>query len=317
MRPSVALVGALLLMAIPARAEFPDRPIRVIVPQAAGGASDLIARLLGEGAAPALGQPIIVENRTGANGITGMDAVAKSDKDGYTLGLCAVGSCATNPLFNASPYDVKRDLQPVFWAASLSNVLVVKDDGKIKSFDDFVQLARSKQLTYGSSGIGSAHHLGSELLAKALGVNFLQVPYRGGAPAMTGLLAGDVDFMIENISTVVGSIQPGQLRGLAVTSNGRSPRLPDIPTFPELGHDSVVIEPWFGFVVPTGTPEAVVKKLNGALDEALRSSKVSARFKDLDLRPEGGNVVRFGDHITSEIEKWRLLVMSRGIGAAK
>jgi len=309
-----AAVIALSLSAAPALAlDYPVRPIRLIVPTAPGGASDLISRLLGDEASRILGQPIVIENRPGANGNVGMDAVAKSEKDGYTLGNCAIGVCSVNSLFYKMPFDVKRDLAPVFWATSLTNMLVVKNDGKIRTLDDFIRLAKSRELNYGSSGLGSAHHMSSELLGRELGVKFQHVAYRGAAPALTAVMAGEIDFMIENVSSVVAYLESGQLTGLGVTSATRSAMAPAIPTFAEQGYRGVIVEPWFGFVVAAETPAEIVARLNQAFNQALQAPAIQARFRQLGLNPEGGSPQRFGEHIEAEQAKWKATVEAVGI----
>lgn len=307
---------ALYLSAAPALAlDYPVRPIRLIVPTAPGGASDLISRLLGDEAARILGQPVVIENRPGANGNVGMDAVAKSEKDGYTLGNCAIGVCSVNSLFYKMPFDVKRGLAPVFWATSLTNMLVVKNDGRIKTLDDFIKLAKSRELNYGSSGLGSAHHMSSELLGKELGVRFQHVAYRGAAPALTAVMAGEIDFMIENVSSVAAYLESGQLTGLGVTSTKRSAMAPAIPTFAEQGYQGVIVEPWFGFVVAAGTPAEIVARLNQAFNQAIQAPAIQARFGQLGLNPEGGSPERFRAHFEAEQAKWKATVEAAGITA--
>ena len=308
------LIALMCLAFAPAfAADYPNHPIRLIVPTAPGGGSDLISRLLAEEAGKTLGQPIIVENRPGANGNVGMNEVAKGEKDGYTLGNCAIGVCSVNQLFYDMPFDFKRELKPVFWATSLTNMLVVKNDGKIKTLDDFIALAKSRELNYSSSGIGSAHHMSAELLGKELGIKFQHVTYRGAAPALTAVIAGEVDFMIENVPSVISYLEGGQLTGLGVTSNKRSPMAAKIATFPEQGYKGVIVEPWFGFVVAAGTPPDVVTKLNQAFNQAIQTQKIKDRFRDMDLTIEGGSPERFGEHIDSEVAKWKSIVAAAGI----
>ena len=308
------VIALACLVVAPALAQdYPTRPIRLIVPTAPGGSSDLVSRLLAEEAGKILGQPIVIENRAGANGNVGMDSVAKSEKDGYTLGNCAIGVCSVNSLFYKMPFDFERELTPVFWTTSLTNMLVVKNDGKIRTLDDFIRLAKSRELNYGSSGLGSAHHMSSELLSKELGIKFQHVSYRGAAPALTAVIAGEIDFMIENVSSVVGYLESGQLTGLGVTSLKRSAMAPTIPTFAEQGYKGVIVEPWFGFVAAAGTPPEIVTKLNQAFNQALQAQKIRDRFRDMDLTPEGGSPERFGAHIRAEQAKWKSTVSAAGI----
>lgn len=311
----VSAVAACCLVAISARAEFPDRPIRIIVPTAPGGSSDIVTRIIAEAATPFLGQRVVVESRPGGNGNVGMDAVAKSAPDGYTLGNCAIGTCTVNPFLYRMPYDIRTEIQPVFWAVSLTNALAVNARLPVRNVEEFIALARTRTLFYGSSGIGSLHHMSAELLGPQLGVRFEHVPYRGAGPAMQDLMGGRIDFMIENISTVVGPARDGAIRPLAVTGPTRSEAAPDLPSFTELGYRDMVVLAWFGFVGPAHMPPAVVATLNSAFNRALQTELVQTRFREMSLVAEGGSPERFQQHIDSELARWERIVRERGIRA--
>ena len=308
------LVALLLALAAPpALAAYPERPIRIIVPTAPGGGSDIITRLLTNAARPLIGQPFVIENKPGANGNVGMDVVAKAAPDGYTLGHCAIGVCSANRALYAMPFDIQHDLAPVFWAASVMNMLGVNAALPARDLREFIALARQRELSYGSTGVGSAHHLSAALLGGVFGVKFLHVAYRGANPALQDLLAGRVDFMIENVSTLVEHVRAGRLRGLAVTGTARSPIAPDLPTLGELGYPDVTLLAWFGFATTAGTPPEVVETLNRLFARALAAPEVQARFAELGVIPEGGPPARFGAHIAAEIAKWQDVVTRNGI----
>jgi tripartite-type tricarboxylate transporter receptor subunit TctC len=291
----IRIVSALAwcLMALPALAQFPERPIRIIVPTAPGGSSDIVTRIIAEAATPFLGQRIVVESRPGGNGNVGMDLVAKSPPDGYTLGNCAIGTCTVNLYLYRMPYDIRTDIQPVFWATSLTNALAVNANLPVRNVEEFIALARTRTLFYGSSG----------------------VPYRGAGPAMQDLMGGRMDFMIENISTVLGPARQGAIRPLAVTGPTRSDAAPDLPTFTELGYRDMVVLAWFGFVGPANMPPEVVTTLNTAFNRALQTELVQTRFREMSLVPEGGSPERFQQHINGELARWERIVRERGIKA--
>lgn len=307
------LAAALLALApcFSASAQLPDRPIRVIVPFPPGGASDIVARLVADTANRTLTHKIVVENRSGANGNIGMEAVAKAAPDGTTLGQCTIGNCAINAaIYARMPYDIATDLTPVFWSASVMNMLVVRNDLPITTVAEFLSYARANpgRLSYGSSGFGSSNHLAPEMLKGMFGLDILHVPFRGGAPAMQALMGGQVDFMLENVPTLVAAMRDGRFRGVAVSGAARDPAVPNLPTFVESGLAGFVVEPWFGFMAPRGTPAPIVAALNRVFNEALADPTVRARLADLGAKPEGGPPERFVAHVQSELAKWQRVV---------
>ncbi|HTN61137.1 MAG TPA: tripartite tricarboxylate transporter substrate binding protein [Devosia sp.] len=310
-------IVAILLLMMPsmAFAQFPDHQLKIIVPYSPGGVADIVARLYAQYVGEELGQSIIVENQAGANGNIGVNAVLKSAPDGYTLALCAVGSCASNASLYDMPYDVRTDIQPIFWAASTMNMLTVRGGLPVHSVAEFIDLAKKQELLYGSSGVGSAHHLSSELLGNAFGVKFVHVPFGGAAPAVQELVAGRIDFMVENVATLVEHNKAGTVRGLAVTGAIRNEVVPDVPTLVELGYPDLVIQAFHGFVGPKGMPPEVVARLNEAFNIAFKRPEMQERYKALGLIPEGGSVERFAEHLHSETEMWAKVVEEAGIKA--
>jgi len=312
MRRAVMAICA-LLVTLPAMAQEwqPDRPVRIIVPFPPGGATDLIARILAERASRDLPHRWVVENRSGANGNIGMAAAAQSTPDGYTLGGCTIGNCAINAaIYARMPFDIERDLVPVFWSASVMNALVVRPDHPARDFQQFVAWAKREgnRVNFSSSGFGASNHLLGEFLNGRLGLTMTHVPFRGGAPGMQAVIAGDTQLFFENTPTVIGSVRGGQLRALAVSGRNRDAALPDVPTLEESGMSDAVIEPWFGYMAPRGTPPAVVARLNQLFNMALADEAVQARMRDLGARPEGGPPERFVQHVQSEIARWREVV---------
>lgn len=323
-RLAVALLAALAAVpawlglaggfaALPARAQdwVPDRPVRIILPFPPGGATDLIARIFAERASRDLPHKWVVENRSGANGNIGMAAAAQSAPDGYTLGACTIGNCAINPsIYARMPFDIERDVVPVFWSGSVMNALVVRADHPARDFRQFVDWARREgnRVNFSSSGFGASNHLLGEFMNGRLGLQMQHVPFRGGAPAMQAVMQGATQMFFENTPTLIGAIRAGQLRALAVSGRERDPALPEVPTLEESGMAESVIEPWFGYMAPRGTPPHIVARLNALLNEANDDPEVQRRLRDLGARPEGGPPERFAQHVRSEVARWRQVV---------
>lgn len=309
----IAVALTVVLFALPASAQgwVPERPVRIILPFPPGGATDLIARIFADRISRSSPHPWVVENRSGANGNIGMEAASRSAPDGYTLGACTIGNCAINPaIYARMPYDIERDLMPVFWSGSVMNVVAVHPSVPATTLQEFIAWARANpgRVNYGSSGFGSSNHLTPELLNGRLGTAMVHVPFRGGAPALQALLANQVQVMIENIPTKIQAIRAGQIRAIAVTGAERDPSLPDTPTFAEAGVPGIVVEPWFGYMAPRGTPVAVITGLNRLLNEANADPELQRRLRDLGVRPEGGSAERFADHVRAELTRWRGVV---------
>jgi len=312
------ILALFCVLALPAAAQdwVPDRPVRIIVPFPPGGATDLIARLFAEAASRDLPHRWVVENRSGANGNIGMAAAAQSAPDGYTLGACTIGNCAINAsIYARMPYDIERDLVPVFWSGSVMNVLVLRPDHPARDWPQFLAWARQQgsAVNYSSSGFGSSNHLLPELLNARLGLQLTHVPFRGGAPGMQAVIQGATQMKFENVPTLIGAIQGGQLRPIVVSGRGRDAALPDIPTLTEMGVQNAVVEPWFGYMAPRGTPAPVVAGLNRLLDRANADPAVQQRLRALGARPEGGPPERFAAHVRAEIALWRSVVEANRI----
>jgi tripartite-type tricarboxylate transporter receptor subunit TctC len=296
--------------------DYPVRPIRLIVAFTAGGTTDFMARLLADKLKGALGQPVIVENRAGANGAIAADFVAKAEPDGYTLFFTTVGAVAINPgLRNDLPYDPLKDFAPVGMAAFNSTMLVVNAAMKVDSAQELAALAKAKPgiVTIGVTGIGAVSHLGLELFSAAAGIKLTIVPYRGASQAITDILGGSLDGLMGDVPTVLTQIQAGKLKALAATSTKRSDIFPDVPTFVEQGFAGTVADQWAGMLAPARTPQAVIAKLNGALVAALDDPDVRAKLKQSGVTPSPGSPAEFGRYLKDEIARYGQLIREKGI----
>jgi tripartite-type tricarboxylate transporter receptor subunit TctC len=313
-----ALGGAAppLLRAGPSRAQsWPDRPIRLVVPFPPGGVADLLARSLAPHLQALLGQPIVVENRAGAGGNVGADAVAKSPPDGNTLLLSSTGPLAINAaLYGQMPFDPATAFAPVALALVAPMVLVVRADRPWRGLGDVLEAARAApgRLSGGSAGNGSTPHLALELLKSMARVDITHVPYRGVAPATTALLGGDIQMMFDTVPQAMPQIRGGALRPLAVTTARRVAALPEVPTVAEAGVAGYESSSWFGVVAPAGTPAAVVARLADAVAAALRQPEVVARFAEQGGELEGMGPEAFAAFIRAEREKWTAVVQASG-----
>lgn len=309
--------AALLAWAGPAgAADLPDRPVRIIVPFAPGGSSDIVARVLAEAAAPHLPRGAVVENRAGAGGNIGMVEAARGAADGTTLIQCAFGPCGANPALYANPgYDLLNDFAPVILTGAVRNVMTVRLDLPARNVQEFIALARTTPLTFASSGVGASNHLGPELLRSITGIEMTHVPYRGSGPAITDLVAGRVDVFFDNLPSILPHIRGGTVRALAAVSETRIPELPDVPTFAEQGVQGMAIDSWFGFMTPARTPPAAIAALNAAFARALQDPAVRARMADLGATPLGGTPEQMGTHVRAEAARWAEVVRKQGIRA--
>ncbi|MFN4900457.1 MAG: Bug family tripartite tricarboxylate transporter substrate binding protein [Betaproteobacteria bacterium] len=318
-----ALMGCVTLgltaYTAPANAQaFPNKPVRLIVPFVAGGATDIVARLVAQKLSAAWGQPVVVENRGGAGGNIGADAVAKSPADGYTI-LVTSGSIVTvNPhMYAKMPFDAKKDLAPITNLASGPQVLVVHPAVPAKNVKELVALAKSKpgQLNFGSAGIGSQVHMAAEAFVYAAGIEAQHIPYKGEAVAFTDLAGGQVQFMVGNIAGATGHIQSGRIRALGVTSAKRSPQLPDVPTVAEAGLPGFENTGWFGFMAPAGTPKPIIDKIHADTVKVLADQEVKDRLTQLGMAPVGNSPADFTKEIAVEYERWGKVVTARKITA--
>ena len=300
-----------------AQTPAPAKPIRIIVPYAPGGPIDVTARQLAERVKDSLGT-VIIENRPGAGGNIGADAVAKAAPDGYTIGIAAVATHAINPwLFAKMPYNAATDFAPITQMLRVPNVLVMNADTaarlKINSLADLIAYARSNpgKLNFGSGGNGSAGHLAGEMFKRDAGVFAVHIPYNGGNPAQLALLSGQVDFNFDNLATAAPNIKAGKLKALAVTTSKRSPALPDVPTVAET-LKGFEIDTWWGLVAPAGTPKDVITKLNQAFVAALNSPETKNRYAALMAEPAPDTPEAFGAFMKRELAKYERVVKASG-----
>jgi tripartite-type tricarboxylate transporter receptor subunit TctC len=293
------------------------RPIRLIVPYAAGGPIDVTARVLAERVKDSLGT-VIIDNKPGGGGNIGADAVAKAAPDGLTIGISAVATHAINPwLFSKMPYDAARDFAPITQMVRVPNVLVMNADTaarlKINTLADLIAYAKANpgRLNYGSGGNGSAGHLAGELFKQGAGIFAVHIPYNGGNPAQLALLSGQVDFNFDNLATAAPNIRAGKLKALAVTTLKRSPALPDVPPVADT-LKGFAIDTWWGLVAPAGTPRDVVAKLNQAFGAALQSPEARSRFAGLMAEPVSNTPEEFGSFMRAELAKYEKVVKLSG-----
>lgn len=311
------LLAAAALISNALAADWPDaKPITLIVPSAAGGTPDQTSRRLAHYLREKLNQSVIVENRPGAAGTIAMHAVATAKPDGYTLGFGNIVTMAINrSLIAKMPYDPDKDLVPVAVLTQVPNVLVVRQGFPATSVRELVSAAKSQpgRFNMGSGGNGTTSHLSGEILKEKTGISFNHIPYRGAPQAQTDLLGGQIDFMFDNLPSMVGAVQSGKVRALAVTSKRRSPMLPDVPTMEEAGIAGFEVQAWGGIVAPTGTPQAVILRLNREINNWLQEPASKAEFSKLGQVPMGGTPEFFKTHIDSEAKKWGDLI--RRVGA--
>ena len=308
----VSLVPVLAL----AQGAYPEKPVRIIVPFAAGGVADMLPRIVGEKLTQKWGQPVVVENKTGASGNIGMAEGARASPDGYTLVLAPAGNLTVNPtLFKNLPFDTHRDLTPVTLLAQSPNVLVVHPSVPAKTFAELIAYAKANpgKLNFASPGEGSGAHLAGELLNSDADIKTAHIPYKGIAPAVNDLLGGQVQMMFAGISTVLQHVKAGKLVALAIASPKRSPQLPDVPTVSESGLRGFDVTSWYGIVVRAGTPPAIVQKVQRDMAEALQAPDVRTRLSDLGLEPVGNTPEEFKARIEAEAKKWGDIVENAGI----
>ena len=311
----IAGVSMLVAGATAAKAQYPDKPIRLVVPQAPGSATDTLARLLATELATILGQTIVIENKPGAAFTIGLDLVAKSAPDGYTLGMGPVGALAISPNMIARvPYNVERDFQPIMLATRGHLLLAVAPKSPFNSVKELIEAAKKNpgKLTNASSASGSPGHVGGELFKVMTDTKIVHVPYRGGANATTDLIAGHVDLMFESLNSIAPHAKSGEVKALAVSGPRRSPGFPDLPTVAEAGVPGYDAPTWSGVVGPAGIPRDVVMKLNAALNRAVATKAFIDRFGVIGDEPAGGTPEEFGALIKHELAKWADVIKRSG-----
>jgi len=312
---ALALAGSLWSLPQAALAEYPDKSIRLIVPQAPGSATDTLGRLVASEMGAALGATIIVENKPGAAFTIGLDIVAKAPPDGYTLGVGPIGALAISPNMIARvPYNIEKDFQPVGLISRGHLLVAVAPQSGINSIKDLIAEAKKNpgKLTNASSATGSPGHVGAELFKHMAGIEAVHVPYRGGAAATTDLIAGRVTFMFESLNSISPHAKSGAVRALAVTGDRRSPAFPEVPTVAEAGVPGYSAPTWSGVIAPAGLPRPVLDKLNAALNKAVRSPLFLERFGSIGDEPAGGTPEEFAGTIRTDLAKWKDVVARSG-----
>jgi len=306
---------ALWAIATAALAQYPDRPIRFIVPQAAGSATDTVARILAPELAKELGQQVVVDNRPGGALTIGIDLVAKSPPDGYTIGMGPIGAMAiTRHMVAKLPYDIERDLQPVAIVARGHLLLAVSPSLPVNSVQELIDYAKQHpgKLTNASSSNGSPGHVGGELFKSMTGTVIVHVPYKGGAMAINDLIAGHVQVMWESLNSISPHARSGKVKALAVSGARRSPGFPDLPTIAEAGVPGYEAGTWTGVIAPAGLPRPILDKLNAAINAAIRSPLFTERFAQIGDEPAGGTPEEFAELIRKDSAKWAEVVRRSG-----
>ena len=312
---AAAAAVSLAPFAASAQAQFPAKPITIIVPFSAGGTTDILARVIGQYMGRDLGQTVVVDNRAGAGGNIGGQAAARAPADGYTLFMGTVGTHAINQsLYRKMPFDPIKDFAPLSRVAMVPNLLVANPSQPFKSVKEMIAYAKANpgKINFGSSGNGSSIHLSGELFKQMAGVDMQHVPYRGSAPAVSDLLGGQISVMFDNMPSAIPHVKGGKLRALAVTTAKRSPALPDVPTIAEAGVPGYEATSWFGLLAPAGTPAPVVAKLNASILKALADPEVKKKLAEQGAEPHGEKPEQFAAFIESETVKWGKVVKESG-----
>ena len=296
-------------------AEFPTKPLRVIVPFPPGGTTDVLARLVAPKLHEALKQPVVVDNRSGASGMIGGEAIARAPADGHTLGIIISLHAISPALYAKSVLDPVKDFAPITLAITVANAISVHPSLPVTTLGDLIKLARAQpgKLSFGSAGTGTGVHLTGELFKSAARIDIVHVPYKGGGPALADLVAGQIPMGVQNVSTIVPYVRGGRIRPLAVTSLERSPVLPDVPTVDAQGLKGFEAKEWYGFVAPGGTPREIVVRLNQEIVRVLKSSETHKRLTDLGTDVVAESPDHFGALIKSDLVKWSKIVKEAGI----
>ena len=296
--------------------EWPNKPIRWIVPFPPGGAMDVMARALAEKSSKSLGQAVVIENKPGAGGNIGADFVARSDADGYTMMITSIGMATNKYLYPKLSYDPVKDFSPVSLIAIVPNVLVTNaTQPNVKTVSDVIANAKAQpgKLTYASAGNGSSIHLAGEVFTSMAKIDMQHIPYKGSNPAVTDLLGGQVNYMFDSITSAKPHIDSGKLRPIGITTSKRSKALPNVPTIAESGLPGYEVTPWFAVFVPAATPKPIVKKLNAALLDALKSPEIKAKFDGIGAEPLGTTPDELANYLNKEIERWGKVISTNNI----
>lgn len=312
---SLVCAAAFAAAPAPARADaYPTKPIRLVVGYAAGGSTDVIARIVGQHLAEELGQPVVVDNRPGAGASIASDFVAKSAPDGYTIFMGTIANTINTTLYRRLPFDFERDFAPISLVATVPNVLVVNPNVPAKTVQEFIALAKSKpgDIYFASSGSGSSIHLSGELFNMVADVKMVHVPYKGSAPAVIDLMGGQVQAMFDNLSSSLPHVKAGKLRALAVTSAARSPEAPDVPTMAEAGLPGCEVLSWFALMAPAKTPQPIIDRLNAATVKVLGQDVVKQKLAAIGADPAPSTPQALAALIRSETAKWAKVVENSG-----
>jgi tripartite-type tricarboxylate transporter receptor subunit TctC len=309
----------LLLPALAAAEDFPDRSIRLIVPFPAGGPNDIIARVVGQRMSELTKQPVVIDNRSGQAGVLGTDAVAKAKPDGYTIGIVSAGALAISPSMEKVSYDTLKDLQPVTLVAEVPEMLVVATSVPANNMTELIALAKAQpgKLNFASTGAGSMPHLASELLKLTAKIDIVHVPYRGAAPAVTDLLGQQVQMVFLDLPILLPLIKTGALRAIAIGARERAPAAMDVPTTAEVGMPDLLIQNWYGMVAPAGTPPDIVAALNRIATEAMRDPAVRDKLASQGATLAGDTPEHFRGFIESETRKWAAVIRDAGVQTEK
>jgi tripartite-type tricarboxylate transporter receptor subunit TctC len=299
--------GLAPLAAVSAQSNYPNKPIRLIVPFAPGGSSDLIGRLIAQHLGSALGQPIVVENRAGAGGTIGAEAIARAPADGYTIGVGSVSTCGTAPaVYKGVKYDPRKDFAPIINIAAVPGIITVHPSFPAKNYAEFIALLRANpdKFNYASSGAGGVGHMAMELFKLQTGTKMTHIGYRGAGPALTDVLAGNVPIMWDNLTSTLPHVKGGKLIPIGLAHDKRVPQLPDLPTFFELGLKQYDASTWFGLVAPANTPKEIIARLHGATAKLLTQPEVTKKLLDAGAFAIGNTPEQFAAQIGKEVQKW-------------
>jgi len=295
---------------------YPSKPVRLIVPFAAGGTTDVLARLMGQKLSEALRQQFVIDNRPGANGNLGTEMAVKAPADGYTLVMSYDGTMAINPsTYKKLPFDPQKDLAPVASVAQVPLIMVVHPGVPARSVIEFVAYAKANpgRINYSSAGQGSSGHLTGELFRARAGIDIVHINYKGGGQAVQDLLGGQIQMLMTGLATVEGHLKGGKLRALAFTSGRRMPGAPEVPTFEESGYPGLEVYSWYGILAPAGTPQDIVRKLNADINRILQAPDVRERLSALGTEPTGGRPEQFAETIRADTARWAKVVLDAGI----
>ena len=310
-----AALSVLLWPALAAAQDFPNKPIRLIVPFPAGGPNDIIARVVGQRMSELTKQPVLIDNRGGQAGVLGTDAVAKANPDGYTIGIVSASALVISPTMEKVPYDVGRDFAPVTLVVTVPEMLVVASNFPANNMAELVALAKAQpgKFNFASAGVGGLPHLAGELLKLTAKIDIVHVPYRGAAPAINDLLGQQVQMAFLDLPVLLPHIKAGTLRPIALGAPQRAPTAPDVPTTAEVGMPDILIENWYGMVAPAKTPDNIIAALNRIANEAMADPSVKEKLADQGLTVAGDTPEHFRGYIEAETKKWARVIKDSGV----